>query len=101
MPCCGNAGLTAKPLVADTACFDLLTFLDEDERGALGTAQDFESKFIGLIRIYIKSQIGFLQLGFFISTRFIASAEPGSIALLLSTGATIFGGMVIRFRKPS
>jgi hypothetical protein len=27
--------------------------------------------------------------------------EPGSIALLLSTGATIFGGMVIRFRKPS
>ena len=37
------AGLTAKPLVADTACFDLLTVLDEDERGALGTAQDFES----------------------------------------------------------
>ena len=27
--------------------------------------------------------------------------EPGSIALLLSTAATIFGGMVIRFRKPS
>ena len=27
--------------------------------------------------------------------------EPGSIALVLSTGATIFGGMVIRFRKPS
>ena len=43
LPCCGNADLTAKPLVADTACFDLLTFLDEDERGALGTAQDFES----------------------------------------------------------
>ena len=37
------AGLTAKPLVADAACFDLLTVLDEDERGALGTAQDFES----------------------------------------------------------
>ena len=30
-----------------------------------------------------------------------AVPEPGSIALLLSTGATIFGGMVIRFRKPS
>jgi len=43
LPCCGNKGLTAKPLVADTACFDLLTVLDEDERGALGTAQDFES----------------------------------------------------------
>src|SRR5438874_8315928 len=28
--CCGNKGLTAKPLVADTACFDW-TFLDEDE----------------------------------------------------------------------
>ena len=41
--CCGNKGLTAKPLVADTACFDLLTFLDEDERGALRIAQDFES----------------------------------------------------------
>ncbi|PYX11070.1 MAG: hypothetical protein DMG88_00305 [Acidobacteria bacterium] len=41
LPCCGNAGLTAKPLVADTACFDLLTFLDEDERGAPGTAKDF------------------------------------------------------------
>ena len=49
--------MTAKPLVADTACFDLLTFLDEDERGAL--------EFVGLIRIYIKSQTGFLQLGFF------------------------------------
>ena len=36
-------GLDRKPLVADTACFDLLTFLDEDERGALRTAQDFES----------------------------------------------------------
>src|SRR5437870_5909459 len=43
LPCCGNAGLNANPLVADTACFDLLTFLDEDERGALGTAQDFQS----------------------------------------------------------
>jgi len=30
-------------LVADAACFYLLTFFDEDERGALGTAQDFES----------------------------------------------------------
>ena len=29
--------------VADAVCFDLLTFFDEDERGALGTAQDFES----------------------------------------------------------
>ena len=36
-------GLDYKALVADTACFDLLTFLDEDERGPLGTAQDFES----------------------------------------------------------
>jgi hypothetical protein len=39
---CGNAGLTAKLLVADTARFDLLTFVDEEERGALGTAQHFE-----------------------------------------------------------
>src|SRR5207244_12817577 len=39
LPCCGNAGLTAKPLVADTACFDLLTFLAEAERGALGTGK--------------------------------------------------------------
>jgi hypothetical protein len=38
LPCCGNAGLTAKSLVADTACFDLLLFFDEDERGAPGTA---------------------------------------------------------------
>jgi hypothetical protein len=29
--------------VADAVCFDLLTFFDEDERGALETAQDFES----------------------------------------------------------
>ena len=43
LPCCGNPGFTAKPPGADAVCFDLLTFFDEDERGALGTAQDFES----------------------------------------------------------
>src|SRR5207244_31535 len=52
LPCCGNAGLTAKPLVADTACFDVLTFLDEDERGALGTAQDFESNLQNEFALY-------------------------------------------------
>ena len=43
LPYSGNAGLTAKPLVADTARLDVVALLDEDERGALGTAQDFES----------------------------------------------------------
>ena len=43
LPCCGNKGLTAKPLVPDTARFDVVACFDEDERGALGTAQDFES----------------------------------------------------------
>jgi len=38
--------------VADAVCFDLLTFFDEDERGALGTAQDFESNLQNEFALY-------------------------------------------------
>src|SRR6266550_6112929 len=64
LPCCGNAGLTAKPLVADTACFDLLTVLDEDERGALRTAQNFESR---VNSHYLRPQLRFSATRIFIS----------------------------------
>ena len=43
LPCCGNQALLQSHPVADAVCFDLLTLFDEDERDALGIAQDFES----------------------------------------------------------
>jgi hypothetical protein len=39
LPSSSKPGLTAKLLV--TAGFDLMAVFDEDERGRLGTAQDF------------------------------------------------------------
>jgi hypothetical protein len=70
-------GLDCKPLVVDAACFDLLTFLDEDERGALRTAQDFESNLQSEFASILSRRLSFLQLGFFISIIFLARVGPG------------------------